>query len=206
MARPTAPSGSGPPLWTQQLTHELLHPTMHSNVTTSGESSMGSSNRNSSHISGTSLERQKVPLLARPLSNKQHKRPTYQPALSTIDPTPKSTPSPPLNLPELWSDLAKLSERASPPLRNRVDIEKGFREPPSAPPRQCMHDVGAVLFLFGFLCPVLWWIGSFWPRQPDRLSKTAHRWQMINRLMSLGFSILLVLLLIAFGVWYSKSK
>ncbi|KAI8339978.1 hypothetical protein BC941DRAFT_419081 [Chlamydoabsidia padenii] len=63
-------------------------------------------------------------------------------------------------------------------------------------------SLGMYLFWFGFLCPLLWWIGSFWPRHADRQGKMAHRWQLINRIMSISFCLLLILLLMAFGIWY----
>ncbi|CAO3621274.1 unnamed protein product [Cunninghamella echinulata] len=64
---------------------------------------------------------------------------------------------------------------------------------------------GFFLFWFGFICPILWIIGSFWPKKVDRYGKMAHRWQMINRAMAIGFCIILICILIAMGVWYSQT-
>lgn len=64
-------------------------------------------------------------------------------------------------------------------------------------------SIGAVIFLFGFLCPPLWWIGAFWPRRSrERGGKMAERWQYLNRIMSIGFSVILILaIVIAVAVW-----
>ncbi|CDS08711.1 hypothetical protein LRAMOSA10072 [Lichtheimia ramosa] len=66
-------------------------------------------------------------------------------------------------------------------------------------------SAGALLFLFGFVFPPLWWIGSFWPRRPrEHGGKMAERWQRLNRIMSIGFSILVVLaIIICVAVWKS---
>jgi hypothetical protein len=69
------------------------------------------------------------------------------------------------------------------------------------------HSVGGLLFLFGFLFPPLWWLGSFWPKQPgEKGGKMAERWQRLNRWMSVGFSIILVILIIIFAVLYATNK
>jgi len=59
--------------------------------------------------------------------------------------------------------------------------------------------VGSVLFLFGFIFPPLWWIGSFFPR-PSK-SKLDYRWIKINRYVSV-VSVLLVLGIVGVVVWY----
>lgn len=66
-----------------------------------------------------------------------------------------------------------------------------------------IFSIGALLFLFGFICPPLWWIGSFLPRHPrERGGKMAERWQKLNRAMSIGFSIILILaIIITVAVW-----
>ncbi|KAI7854953.1 hypothetical protein BDC45DRAFT_507333 [Circinella umbellata] len=64
-----------------------------------------------------------------------------------------------------------------------------------------------VLFLFGFICPPLWWIGSCWPRHPrEQGGKMAERWQKLNMIMSLGFSVILIIAFICIAVLYSKAK
>ncbi|KAL0095303.1 hypothetical protein F4703DRAFT_1064164 [Phycomyces blakesleeanus] len=69
------------------------------------------------------------------------------------------------------------------------------------------YSVGCLLFLFGFICPPLWWIGSFWPKHARELGgKMAERWQRLNRCMSIGFSILLIIALIVLGVLESREK
>lgn len=67
-------------------------------------------------------------------------------------------------------------------------------------------SVGALLFLFGFICPPLWWIGSFWPRRPREYGgKMAERWQKLSRIMSIGFSVILILaIIIAVAIWKSS--
>ncbi|KAI8087719.1 uncharacterized protein B0P05DRAFT_584942 [Gilbertella persicaria] len=69
------------------------------------------------------------------------------------------------------------------------------------------YSVGGLLFLFGFLCPPLWWIGSFWPRHVrEKGGKMADRWQKLNRIMSLGFSSILLILIIVFVVLYATHS
>ncbi|ORX63063.1 hypothetical protein DM01DRAFT_1369611 [Hesseltinella vesiculosa] len=190
------------PAWTHQVTQQLLSTQpgnrgLDSTVSSTGESSTAqSSNRTSSRITTSSLEKQKAPLL---LPHPRSK--PYEPVLSTIEPSPKSTPSPPLDLSQLWSDLARLSERASPPSSDSSQPGRGkSKDPEWALDRPLTAGMGVWLFWFGFLCPVLWWVGALFPRHPDRISKIAHRWQVINRLMSLFFSLLLILFIIAFSV------
>lgn len=73
-------------------------------------------------------------------------------------------------------------------------------------------STGAFLFLFGFICPPLWWIGSFCPvRVGDRYQnkhdgdiKMIKRWRTLNRFFSLGFSTLLIIAIIVLAVLYSK--
>lgn len=73
--------------------------------------------------------------------------------------------------------------------------------------REGFYSIGGLLFLFGFICPPLWWIGSFWPRQvKEKGGKMADRWQKINRIMSLGFSIILIILIIVFAVLYATQR
>ncbi|KAI8378824.1 hypothetical protein EDC96DRAFT_571000 [Choanephora cucurbitarum] len=70
-----------------------------------------------------------------------------------------------------------------------------------------LYSIGALLFLFGFLCPLLWWLGSFWPtRIRERAGKMAGRWQKINRIMSIGFSSVLLILIIVFVVLYATNQ
>lgn len=65
-------------------------------------------------------------------------------------------------------------------------------------------SMGAFLFLFGFICPPSWWVGSFYPTVPkDRMDS---RWKLLNRFFSLGFSTLLVIALIVLAILYSKTK
>lgn len=72
------------------------------------------------------------------------------------------------------------------------------------------HDgffsIGAILFLFGFIFPPLWWLGSFWPKQSHRGGKMARRWQQLNRYFSIGFSIIVVILIIVFAALYSTHQ
>ncbi|KAI9276964.1 hypothetical protein BDA99DRAFT_494549 [Phascolomyces articulosus] len=68
-----------------------------------------------------------------------------------------------------------------------------------------IYSLGALLFIFGFIFPPLWWIGSIWPRRPrQRGGKMAERWQKLNRIMSIGFSVMLILaIIICVAVWKS---
>ena len=70
-----------------------------------------------------------------------------------------------------------------------------------------LYSIGALLFLFGFLCPLLWWLGSFWPTHlAERAGKMAVRWQKLNRMMSIGFSSILLILMIVFVVLYATHQ
>ncbi|OBZ91250.1 hypothetical protein A0J61_00696 [Choanephora cucurbitarum] len=72
-------------------------------------------------------------------------------------------------------------------------------------------SLGAFLFLFGFVFPPLWWIGSFYPvyideryqRRYDPNVKMAKRWRLLNRFFSLGFSAFLVVAIIVLAILYS---
>jgi hypothetical protein len=65
-------------------------------------------------------------------------------------------------------------------------------------------SVGAFLFLFGFVLPPLWWVGSFVPKSKrDCTSKMVERWRLLNRYFSLGFSSLLIIAIIILAVIYS---
>lgn len=71
-------------------------------------------------------------------------------------------------------------------------------------------SLGAFLFLFGFICPPLWWIGSFYPfrlntNRFDGDIKMKRRWRLLNRFFSLGFSTLVVIAIIILAIIYSKT-
>lgn len=93
------------------------------------------------------------------------------------------------------------------------DPENAFdRGEPGNPPwwvarwdRDGFYSIGALLFLFGFLCPPLWWLGALWPRHArERGGKMAERWQHLNFLLSIVFSVLLVIALIVAAVIYTS--
>ncbi|CAO0803417.1 unnamed protein product [Mucor circinelloides] len=68
------------------------------------------------------------------------------------------------------------------------------------------YSICGLLFLFGFLFPPLWWIGSIWPRHVrEKGGKMADRWQKLNRIMSIGFSSILIILIIVFVVLYATG-
>lgn len=69
---------------------------------------------------------------------------------------------------------------------------------------------GAYFFLFGFIFPPCWWIGSFYPKGSKNMyidgnMKMALRWRLLNRFFSLGFSCLLVIAIIVLAILYSKN-
>ncbi|CAO3589707.1 unnamed protein product [Absidia cylindrospora] len=64
-------------------------------------------------------------------------------------------------------------------------------------------SMGAVLFMFGFIFPPLWWLGAFWPRRPEQGGKMAARWQQLNRYFSIGFSIILGTVIIVVAALYA---
>ncbi|CAO3610703.1 unnamed protein product [Cunninghamella blakesleeana] len=106
---------------------------------------------------------------------------------------------------QLWSQLSKKLDNQQNttsntilPLKQQHDVNNNHNHN--------HNDNSFFLFWFGFLCPLLWIIGSFWPKKPDHHGKMAHRWQMINRAMAIGFCILLVCILIAMGIWYSQTS
>lgn len=68
------------------------------------------------------------------------------------------------------------------------------------------YSICGLLFVFGFLFPPLWWIGSVWPRHVrEKGGKMADRWQKLNRIMSIGFSSILIILIIIFVVLYATG-
>lgn len=68
------------------------------------------------------------------------------------------------------------------------------------------YSLVGLFFLFGFLFPPFWWIGSVWPRHVrEKGGKMAERWQKLNRIMSIGFSTVLIILIIVFAVLYSTN-
>lgn len=68
-----------------------------------------------------------------------------------------------------------------------------------------LYSIGAVLFLFGFVFPPLWWIGAVWPRRAGECGgKMAERWQSLCRVLSIGFSVLLIAALIVTAVLWAR--
>jgi hypothetical protein len=68
------------------------------------------------------------------------------------------------------------------------------------------YSICGLLFLFGFIFPPFWWIGSIWPKHvKEKGGKMAERWQKLNRIMSLGFSSILILLVIVFVILYATG-
>lgn len=62
----------------------------------------------------------------------------------------------------------------------------------------CTYGLG--LFMFGFLFPPMWWLGSVYPRSPA--TEMQRKWRRINKLMSLGFSlVVLTVILTVLVVW-----
>ncbi|KAI8636208.1 hypothetical protein BD408DRAFT_99653 [Parasitella parasitica] len=68
------------------------------------------------------------------------------------------------------------------------------------------YSICGLLFLFGFIFPPFWWIGSFWPKHVrEKGGKMAERWQKLNRVMSIGFSSIIVILILVFVVLYATG-
>ncbi|KAI8388835.1 uncharacterized protein BYT42DRAFT_561400 [Radiomyces spectabilis] len=120
-----------------------------------------------------------------------------------------------------WANLAShLSEQSlDPPHKSEAfhlhdDRSGNGREEDEKTPWWMMRDdqdgfytIGALLFLFGFICPPLWWLGSFWPRKiQQRGGKMAERWQKLNRVMSIGFSVIVIIAIIVVGIIYATTK
>ncbi|KAI8080325.1 hypothetical protein BDF21DRAFT_462919 [Thamnidium elegans] len=69
------------------------------------------------------------------------------------------------------------------------------------------YSICGLFFLFGFLFPPFWWIGSVWPKNvAERGGKMAERWQKLNRIMSIGFSSILLILIIVFVILYTTTN
>jgi hypothetical protein len=76
-----------------------------------------------------------------------------------------------------------------------------------------LFSAGAFFFMFGFLFPPLWWVGSFYPTHVYDESKVRYdsdikmlkRWRTLNRFFSLGFSTLLIIALIILAILYTKT-
>jgi hypothetical protein len=70
-----------------------------------------------------------------------------------------------------------------------------------------LYSICGLLFLFGFIFPPCWWIGSIWPKHVrEKGGKMADRWQKLNRIMSIGFSSILLILIIVFVVLYTTGN
>ncbi|KAG2199028.1 hypothetical protein INT46_010268 [Mucor plumbeus] len=68
------------------------------------------------------------------------------------------------------------------------------------------YSICGLLFLFGFIFPPFWWIGSIWPKHVrEKGGKMADRWQKLNRIMSIGFSSILIILIIVFVILYATG-
>ncbi|CEP11342.1 hypothetical protein [Parasitella parasitica] len=68
------------------------------------------------------------------------------------------------------------------------------------------YSICGLLFLFGFIFPPFWWIGSIWPKHVrENGGKMADRWQKLNRIMSIGFSSILIILIVVFVVLYATG-
>lgn len=68
------------------------------------------------------------------------------------------------------------------------------------------YSICGLLFLFGFIFPPFWWIGSIWPKHVrEKGGKMADRWQKLNRIMSIGFSSILIILIIVFVILYATD-
>ncbi|CDS07925.1 hypothetical protein LRAMOSA01874 [Lichtheimia ramosa] len=91
---------------------------------------------------------------------------------------------------------------------NTLDIEKQQEPGPwwvADWDEDGFYSIGALLFLFGFILPPLWWIGACWPRHPrQRAGKMAERWQRLNMAMSIGFSVLLIIALVVTAAIYGS--
>ncbi|CAO3597158.1 unnamed protein product [Absidia cylindrospora] len=208
------------PRWSSQLTEQLLS---YKSSTPSPSSPPNDSGTASVVISNQESGKQKAPL--------QHHQNQQNPPPTSLDSTTQLQDNHHIHsIPELWSQLAqqippsspqqpkrktgRISPSTAPELEKHGDV--------SSPPRQHHENswaeddviiddagrwpLGLFLFWFGFLCPLLWWVGAFWPRHADQYGKMAHRWQWINRIMSITFCIFLFLLLLSIGIWYHFSS
>ncbi len=109
----------------------------------------------------------------------------------------------------LWSYLSK--DVHIKPLNNWQDSDSVFSEASYMASSPKFFSTGAFLFLFGFICPPCWWVGSFYPANVkknikfiDEDMKMELRWRLLNRFLSLGFSVLLVIAIIVLAIVYSK--
>ncbi|ORZ19535.1 hypothetical protein BCR42DRAFT_409981 [Absidia repens] len=211
------------PRWSSQLTEQLLSyksgtPSPSSPPNDSGTASVVMPNQESG--------KQKAPV--------QHHQNQQNPPATPFDSTTQRQHHDNhhiYSIPELWSQLSQQIPSSSPQQSKK---KMGRVSPSTAPEIEKHGDVsspsrqhhqnswaeendviiddagrwplGLFLFWFGFLCPLLWWVGAFWPRHADRYGKMAHRWQWINRIMSITFCIFLFLLLLSVGIWYHFSS
>lgn len=108
------------------------------------------------------------------------------------------------------------------PINRSIDVEKNnaHYEYHSIPAEHTLiysgathfFSAGAFLFMFGFLFPPLWWVGSFYPTRVydeskarnDNDVKMLQRWRTLNRFFSLGFSTLLIVVIIMLAIIYTK--
>lgn len=121
--------------------------------------------------------------------------------------------------PNYWSDMKDLEKQQynkinippPPPIRHNNDAASDTSHTEwwifSKHDQDGFYSIGGLLFLFGFLFPPFWWIGSIWPRRvKEKGGKMAERWQKLNRIMSIGFSSILLILIIVFVVLYTTGN
>ncbi|CEP18061.1 hypothetical protein [Parasitella parasitica] len=150
--------------------------------------------------------------------------------LSVSSPVPPATPvnlSPKKTGSMFWNDLsvrppAATSDSSLQQYKNAKNLESQntwleydsiFAGQTSSFTTTHFFSAGAFLFLFGFICPPLWWIGSFCPTRIDERHQKMHhsdikmvkRWRTLNRFFSLGFSTLLIITFIVLAVLYSRK-
>ncbi|KAF7722747.1 hypothetical protein EC973_002731 [Apophysomyces ossiformis] len=109
----------------------------------------------------------------------------------------------------LWESVSNslILQKSNPKKRKATDEESAVKDPwwLARYDDDGFYSVGALLFVFGFICPPLWWLGAFWPRRVhEHGGKMAERWQRLNRIASIGFSILLVLAIIIAASLYAR--
>ncbi|KAG0177714.1 hypothetical protein DFQ28_005467 [Apophysomyces sp. BC1034] len=166
----------------------------------------GTSNNNNHHSDQTATKVTVEPVVATATA-------TTSTGLNPVEPLPTQPPA----VDTFWKTLAEDLQQHRPKQYNMdyynhhhqsgpIDEKLPWWVAPNDDNEDGFYSVGALLFLFGFICPPLWWLGSFWPRQArEQGGKMAERWQKLNRYMSIGFSIILIIAIIVTAAMLSRK-
>lgn len=188
------------PEWPLQLTEQLMSPSS-SYISPLPSSAIIIHSQDKDEQFEKYIDRQFTSNDATLLKNRLSETPSKKPSEATT--LRGSSGTVPANY---WSDIKKLQAHIQPSQANEIEAEENIWWL-SKDDQDGFYSLVGLLFLFGFLFPPLWWIGSIWPRNvKEKGGKMAERWQKLNRIMSVGFSSVLIILIIVFVVLYTTNN